>query len=1400
MAIEEKEKKDPMAVMAESFKTLTDFMTQMGADRAEERQEREKERQELRVEREQSSKMLNDLLSKLTVNGNTASISSVGPSIDALEARIIEFVYDEEECTFESWFSRYEYIFAVEAKSMDDEKKVLMLMRHLSMRVLNQYRDHISPLKETDKKFDETVTILTGLFGKKISEFEWRLRFLKMSMTSERIPDVRQFASEVNRLYQKGSLKDIEEEAMKVTVFLAGLDVPNMKNVRMQLLSAVNSKQGITLNELVEKWSTMQALERDAGVVGMVSDKVHAVYSVPKKKPSMPRTGAKTNGKELKCFHCQKIGHIRDECWSLHPDRRPAGKRGKKKACVLQCNRVCDRIYREVKVNGKSVTFLVDTGADVTVISRRTWQRIGSPTMSVAEKRPMCANDTPLELIGQSECEMELDSKKFSHEVYVAESTSDLLGNDLFWKLGVHETLGADAGAVVNRVEVKDYEQMVKQEYPEICEAGLGRCTRDKAKMELKHDARPVFRCKRPVPFASQHLMDGELDRLVTMKVITKIEHSKWASPVLMVKKKNGTVRLCADFSTGLNDALEDCNHPLPIPEEMVNQLNGGAKFSTVDLSDAYLQVELEEDSKKLLVINTHRGLYQYERMPFGVKTAPGCFQQIMDRMVAGLQKTFAYLDDVIVTGATDAEHDQNLKALLARLRDYGFRIRPEKCTFGKRSISFLGFVVDRNGRRPEREKIEVIQKMPSPKDVAQLRSFLGSVNYYGSYVKNLSTLRVPLEKLLKKGEKFIWNDDCQKAFEAIKKVLSSDLVLTHYDPKLPIVVAADASNYGIGGVLSHRMPDGSEKVVLNFSKSLNPAEVKYGQIEKEALALVFAVKKFHKFIYGRSFTLQTDHRPLLSVFGSKKGIPAHSANRLQRWALILLAYDFRIEYVNTDSFGKADVLSRLITEFPRENEDRVIAVVREEEDDVEFSLHESVRSLPVNVRDVQRATLEDKLLQRVKKCLEEKWPEAKKVDSELMPFFQKRESIAVVKQCLMIGERVIVPNELQKRVLTEFHRGHPGIVRMKSLARLHAFWPGMDSEVERMVKECGGCAKAAKQPVKAPLHPWIPSSRPFERVHVDFAGPMRGKHYMVYVDSYSKYPEIELMDRITSSSTVRQLKRIFSRYGAPETIVSDNGTQFASREFAEMCDEFGVKHIFSPPYHPQSNGQAERFVDIFKRSLLKMKGEGVESDVIQEFLMSYRSTPNRQLNGKTPSEVFLGRNMRTRVDVMKPRQWSHENESEKSSMARDFDRRNGAKHREFTANDQVYYIDRDGPNHLRWTEATVLARVGFVMYEIQKSNGKTVRAHVNQLRKRHVERETDEDQWMILNDTFGIPVEDSPAEPRSVVVPSPVASPVMPRATIAPASPIVTASPPRVDIRRSSRSRQAPKRLIEEM
>uniref|UniRef100_W6NRI4 RNA-directed DNA polymerase n=1 Tax=Haemonchus contortus TaxID=6289 RepID=W6NRI4_HAECO len=338
-----------------------------------------------------------------------------------------------------------------------------------------------------------------------------------------------------------------------------------------------------------------------------------------------------------------------------------------------------------------------------------------------------------------------------------------------------------------------------------------------------------------------------------------------------------------------------------------------------------------------------------------------------MNKMVTGIQGVATYLDDILVSGRNEREHRENLLAVFKRIADYGFKIRLDKCTFSRPEIQYLGFILDRNGRRPNPEKIKAIKNMDEPKNIVQLRSFLGMITYYSAFVPTMKTLRGPLDALLKKDVKWRWTSKEHEAFEKLKAALSSDANLAHYDPQQKIVVAADACDYGVGCVISHRYEDGSEKPIAHASRSLSDAEKKYSQIEKEALGLVFAVKKFHKYLFGRKFLLLTDHKPLLAIFGDKKGVPVYSANRLMRWATILLGYDFDIEYVKTTQFGQVDGLSRLMQKHNVSDEDVVVAAV---ENDVSRLLKDCIRRLPLTHEHIRDSTAKDSLLKNVKACV----------------------------------------------------------------------------------------------------------------------------------------------------------------------------------------------------------------------------------------------------------------------------------------------------------------------------------------------------------------------------------------------------------------------------------------------
>lgn len=321
----------------------------------------------------------------------------------------------------------------------------------------------------------------------------------------------------------------------------------------------------------------------------------------------------------------------------------------------------------------------------------------------------------------------------------------------------------------------------------------------------------PKFFRARPVPIALRPKVEAKLEKLVQIGTLVPVEHSEWATPLVVVPKPGGKIRLCGDYKVTINPQLDINQYPLPKPEELFHMLNGGQKFSKMDLSDAYMQVELDGNSMKCTTINTHRGLFQYTRVPFGVAPAPAIFQSTKEKTLAGIDDVVIYLDDITVTAPNDAEHLERLGKVLERLRKAGFRLKKEKCEFMKERMEFLGHVVDSQDIRPSPGKIKAMVNMPEPKNLKEVESFLGMVQFYGKVVPNLATLVAPLNELRRKGVRWVWEQRQKDAFQKIKKRLTEAGVLMHYNPEIPVVLATDASEYGLGAVIYHKMKDGTE-------------------------------------------------------------------------------------------------------------------------------------------------------------------------------------------------------------------------------------------------------------------------------------------------------------------------------------------------------------------------------------------------------------------------------------------------------------------------------------------------------------------------------------------------------------------------------------------------------------
>ena len=835
------------------------------------------------------------------------------------------------------------------------------------------------------------------------------------------------------------------------------------------------------------------------------------------------------------------------------------------------------------------------------------------------------------------------------------------------------------------------------------------------------------------------------------------------------VPKRDGSIRICGDYKLTINKVAQTEVYPLPHIEEIFAALSGGKTFSKLDLSHAYQQIRLEEASQKYVTVNTHRGLYRYKRLPFGIASAPAIFQRSMESLLQGLAGVCVYIDDIIITGQTEEEHLHNLSEVLSRLERAGMKLKENKCVYMMPEVEYLGHRINSQGLQSAESKVDAITEAPPPKDVSELKSFLGMVNYYGKFLPNLATTLAPLYRLLRKENAWHWGREQTQAFERVKKMLKSSDLLVHFDSSKPLVLACDASPYGVGAVLSHQFEDGTERPIAFASRTLAPVEKRYSHLDKEALAIIFGVKHFHQYIYGRSFVIFSDHKPLMHILSESKATSAMTSARLQRWALLLGGYNYQIKYKAGTEQANADALSRLPSPSYPSNVPTPPETIH---------LMELLDSTPVSARQIRNHTDRDPLLSQVKKFVQQGWPSTTEKSAELQPYERWKSELSLHDGCLLWGGRVVVPPQLRNKVTQELHEAHPGIIKMKCLARQYVWWPGIDASLETKVKSCQICQFVRHTPAHAPLHPWEWPQRPWQRIHADYAGPFLGKMFLVLVDAHTKWIDVHMTDSSTSQTTIEKMRTTFATFGLPELLVTDNGSSFTSSEFALFMKQNGIRHVTTSPYHPASNGLAERTVQTFKEGMKKLTDGSLQTKLAR-FLFKYRITPH-STTGVSPATLTFGRPLRCQLDLLKPDiQLKVNRRQEQQKLNHD----HRAKERSFAPGDLVYV--RNFAQGQPWLSGSIEDVRGPVSYTVKLDDGRIQRRHIDHIRARAPVAEPDQTKPDQTNwDDFPTPTSSEP-DPETD-------SPAIDREQQDPP----TADSSQGSVRRSNRQRSKPDRF----
>ena len=627
--------------------------------------------------------------------------------------------------------------------------------------------------------------------------------------------------------------------------------------------------------------------------------------------------------KEAICHQCKKKGHLRKVC------RR--GKQqgsGPKKTPRLQ--QVC-RVEEEededlpmlnfvsqrdcvlpplkvrIQVDDCRITMEVDTGASLSLMAETTFRRLWpSRNLNPTEVRLCTYSKQTIPVLGSVEVDVAYQGQTTQLPLVVVKGGGPtLMGRNWLNKI------------VLNWNEIHYTPSVGLQDllgkYQDVFQGKLGTLNDFKARICVDPDATPRFCKARTMPYSVRGLIEKELDRLVQDGQLEAVDFSDWATPIVaVVKEDKQSVRICGDFRATVNPFSKLDRYPIPRIEDLFATLKKGKLFTKLDLSQAYQQLVLEEESKKYVVLNTHKGLFRCTRLPYGISSAPGIFQRVMDNLLQGLPGVVGYIDDILISGEPESAHLEVLEEVLKRLSKSGFRAKKQKCKFMVTSVDYLGYRIDAAGLHPLPDKVQAVEEAPTPTCLTELKSYLGLLTYYAKFLPNLATHLAPLYKLLGKDVPWQWGKSQEKAFHNSKKLLTSSNLLIHFDTSLPLTLACDASAYGIGAVLAHRLSDGSEKPVGYVSRTLTKAEKNYSQLEKEGLSLVFGVKKFYSYLFGHSFELVTDHKPLLSLLSGQKPTSPQASARIRRWSLYLSSFEYTLKFRNTTAHGNADALSRL--------------------------------------------------------------------------------------------------------------------------------------------------------------------------------------------------------------------------------------------------------------------------------------------------------------------------------------------------------------------------------------------------------------------------------------------------------------------------------------------------------
>ena len=785
----------------------------------------------------------------------------------------------------------------------------------------------------------------------------------------------------------------------------------------------------------------------------------------------------------------------------------------------------------------------------------------------------------------------------------------------------------------------------------------LGHCSKISHTITLEPNTRPVKHAPyRTGPVQTQAIED-QMDDYLIQNIISE-SNSPWAAPIVLVRKKDSSYRFTCDYRSLNLSTIPDA-YPLPKPADCLDFLgtNKPAFFSTLDLASGYFQMAIDEQSRDLTAFTVAgREIFQWNRLPMGLKNSAASFQRLMESVLRGLNwKTcLIYLDDIVIFSPTFEDHLQHISQVFDRLREANLKLKPKKCHFACPQVNYLGHIVSANGIAADPKKLEVVKNFPIPTNIKELRSFLGLTNYYRKFCKGYSQTAEPLINLTKKDVPFKWSPACQSAFDKLKTGLCSPPILGYPQFNKPFNIYTDASTEGLGVVLAQPDDQGIERVIAYGGRALNRHEKRYHITELEALAIVYAVKLYDGYLRHNTFTVYTDHIALKSLLTMK-----NPSNRLARWIAFLNQFDHTILYKPGKNHNNADALSRRPYPEPepiRDDEDSLFSGEDNPRDPVNVTMGNPPTLAPIdanielNQNSLKRFQRNEPQFSDIITYIENgtlpsQTAKARQITKQSDDYYMDQGILyhlwirpAKGKQPEKMTSQLAVPNQLRQFVLSQLHDtvlgGHMGYEKVYMQARLRYYWPGMAMDIRRWVDSCPDCL-ARKRPVqstRAPLYP-IPPGTAFSRIGLDATGPMhitksKNRYILLFVDYLTKWVEAVPVPNITAKTVAHVfMDHVIAKHGAPQILQSDRGTNFLSQVISELCKGLEIQHIAIPPYTPHIMGQVERMNHTIKNRLAIFCNDHQDNwdTLLPCALAGYHMAPHSS-TGFSPFETLYGR------------------------------------------------------------------------------------------------------------------------------------------------------------------------------